>query len=197
MKIIITQQQFNLIVETKSKNIDCEMCDHSWDIEQKGKHPFLCHNCGYDNKSKKYNKKELDKPSIVQSKYQSFSDNLINLMKNFKTVDLLSCNLNNSKFIEEVKKIEEDLNIDIRYSLDQTGNINGDWVLESDNVDIMNFYFTDKIKNWKGVLADSINGIALENGYEAQVRPRSGLALKNGITVLNTPGTIDSDNIVY
>ena len=61
MKIIITQQQFNLIVETKSKNIDCEMCDHSWDIEQKDKHPFLCHNCGYDNKSKKYNKKELDK----------------------------------------------------------------------------------------------------------------------------------------
>jgi dUTP pyrophosphatase len=30
-------------------------------------------------------------------------------------------------------------------------------------------------------------------GYEAQVRPRSGLALKNGITVLNTPGTIDAD----
>ncbi|MDA0902109.1 MAG: dUTP diphosphatase [Proteobacteria bacterium] len=35
--------------------------------------------------------------------------------------------------------------------------------------------------------------IALEKGYEAQIRPRSGLALKNGITVLNTPGTIDSD----
>jgi dUTP pyrophosphatase len=35
--------------------------------------------------------------------------------------------------------------------------------------------------------------IALEKGFEAQVRPRSGLALKNGITVLNTPGTIDSD----
>ena len=35
--------------------------------------------------------------------------------------------------------------------------------------------------------------IALERGYEAQIRPRSGLALKNGITVLNTPGTIDSD----
>ena len=35
--------------------------------------------------------------------------------------------------------------------------------------------------------------IALEKGYEAQVRPRSGLALKNGVTVLNTPGTIDSD----
>ena len=33
--------------------------------------------------------------------------------------------------------------------------------------------------------------MALPPGYEAQVRPRSGLALKNGVTVLNTPGTID------
>lgn len=35
--------------------------------------------------------------------------------------------------------------------------------------------------------------IALPAGYEAQVRPRSGLALKHGITLLNTPGTIDAD----
>ncbi len=35
--------------------------------------------------------------------------------------------------------------------------------------------------------------IALPQGYEAQVRPRSGLALKHGITLLNTPGTIDAD----
>jgi dUTP pyrophosphatase len=35
--------------------------------------------------------------------------------------------------------------------------------------------------------------IELPEGYEAQVRPRSGLALKYGITVLNTPGTIDAD----
>ena len=35
--------------------------------------------------------------------------------------------------------------------------------------------------------------IALEPGYEAQVRPRSGLALKHGVTCLNSPGTIDSD----
>jgi len=34
---------------------------------------------------------------------------------------------------------------------------------------------------------------AIPSGYEIQVRPRSGLALKNGITVLNTPGTIDAD----
>lgn len=35
--------------------------------------------------------------------------------------------------------------------------------------------------------------IALPKGYEAQVRPRSGLALRHGISVLNTPGTIDAD----
>lgn len=35
--------------------------------------------------------------------------------------------------------------------------------------------------------------IELPNGYEAQVRPRSGMAIKQGITCLNTPGTIDSD----
>lgn len=35
--------------------------------------------------------------------------------------------------------------------------------------------------------------IALPQGFEAQIRPRSGLALKNGITLVNTPGTIDAD----
>ena len=35
--------------------------------------------------------------------------------------------------------------------------------------------------------------IALPRGYEAQIRPRSGLALKHGVTLLNTPGTIDAD----
>jgi dUTP pyrophosphatase len=35
--------------------------------------------------------------------------------------------------------------------------------------------------------------VALPPGYEAQVRPRSGLALKHGVTVLNSPGTVDSD----
>jgi dUTP pyrophosphatase len=35
--------------------------------------------------------------------------------------------------------------------------------------------------------------VAVDDGYEVQVRPRSGLAYKNGVTVLNTPGTIDPD----
>ena len=39
--------------------------------------------------------------------------------------------------------------------------------------------------------------LAIPNGYEVQVRPRSGLALKHGITVLNSPGTIDSNYTDY
>lgn len=45
----------------------------------------------------------------------------------------------------------------------------------------------------KSVLINTGMAIALPQGYEAQVRPRSGLALKHGVTVLNSPGTIDSD----
>ena len=49
------------------------------------------------------------------------------------------------------------------------------------------------IKSLERKLVPTGIAIALPTGYEAQVRPRSGLALKNGITVLNTPGTIDAD----
>lgn len=43
------------------------------------------------------------------------------------------------------------------------------------------------------VLIPTSFAVAIPEGYEIQVRPRSGLAIKNGITVLNSPGTIDSD----
>ena len=43
------------------------------------------------------------------------------------------------------------------------------------------------------VLVPTALKIALPTGYEAQIRPRSGLALKHGITLVNTPGTIDAD----
>lgn len=48
---------------------------------------------------------------------------------------------------------------------------------------------------WSGGRACIPTGLsmAIPRGYELQIRPRSGLALKNGITVLNTPGTIDSE----
>ena len=49
------------------------------------------------------------------------------------------------------------------------------------------------IQPFERVLIPSGLFIELPEGYEAQIRPRSGLALKQGITCLNTPGTIDSD----
>lgn len=49
------------------------------------------------------------------------------------------------------------------------------------------------LKPLERVLVPTGVHIALPVGYEAQVRPRSGLAIKKGITVLNTPGTIDAD----
>lgn len=49
------------------------------------------------------------------------------------------------------------------------------------------------IKPMQRALVKTGFAIALPTGFEAQVRPRSGLALKHGITVLNSPGTIDAD----
>ena len=56
-------------------------------------------------------------------------------------------------------------------------------------------YLDDSIvlKPFQRVLVKTGLFISLHPGYEAQVRPRSGLALKKGISVLNTPGTIDAD----
>jgi dUTP pyrophosphatase len=50
-----------------------------------------------------------------------------------------------------------------------------------------------KIRPLERVLVPTGLSIELPEGYEAQIRPRSGIAIKKGITVLNSPGTIDSD----
>ena len=50
-----------------------------------------------------------------------------------------------------------------------------------------------KVNAGKKIIVPTGIAIALPKNYEAQIRPRSGLAAKNGISVLNTPGTIDSD----
>ena len=56
-------------------------------------------------------------------------------------------------------------------------------------------YVTQDIELQQGVrvLAPTGISLALPQGFEGQVRPRSGLAIKYGVTVLNAPGTIDSD----
>ena len=50
-----------------------------------------------------------------------------------------------------------------------------------------------KIRPWEREIIPCGISIAMPKGLEAQIRPRSGLAFKHGITILNTPGTIDSD----
>lgn len=49
------------------------------------------------------------------------------------------------------------------------------------------------LKPWERVLVPTGLYISLPKGSEAQIRPRSGMALKQGVTVLNSPGTIDAD----
>lgn len=49
------------------------------------------------------------------------------------------------------------------------------------------------IKPFKRAIIPTGLSFSIPKGYEVQIRPRSGLAAKNGVTVLNTPGTIDSD----
>jgi hypothetical protein len=94
--------------------------------------------------------------NLIRDKYRYFNDEIIDLIKEIGsglTVDLLSCDLKDDKFKEEVAKIESDLNINIRYSVDQTGNNpQGNWVLESDDVNIKDLYFSETIDQWSGVL---------------------------------------------
>ena len=59
MKIVITKDQLKTIRENASKEFNCEKCEHSWEIETKDKHPYLCHMCGWDSDEERYNDKEL------------------------------------------------------------------------------------------------------------------------------------------
>lgn len=64
----------------------------------------------------------------------------------------------------------------------------------SAGMDLRAFIESDiTLKSLERVLVTTGLFIELPEGYEAQIRPRSGLAFKNGVTVLNSPGTIDAD----
>ena len=65
---------------------------------------------------------------------------------------------------------------------------------DSSGLDICAYIQEEQVLSpFKRVLIPTGFCMELPEGYEAQIRPRSGLALKHGITVLNTPGTIDAD----
>lgn len=49
------------IAEIAGTSVDCQMCEHGWDIDEKDPHPYLCHNCGYDNQKLEYDYDEWNK----------------------------------------------------------------------------------------------------------------------------------------
>ncbi len=125
------------------------------------------------------------------SEFSYFSDNLIELLQNVKekskdlTLDLLSCDINNIYFASEVKKIENKFGIKVRFSVNKTGNISGDWILESDNTNIKDFYFNDDINNWKHTLAGGMTTDYLVTNY-GDYFEKSGLItkIKDNVTTL-------------
>ena len=68
-------------------------------------------------------------------------------------IDLITCNLSSDDFIEEINGLKKLYpNVTIEYSLDETGILPGNWILESSGVDIKGIYFTEKIDNWRHTL---------------------------------------------
>ena len=58
MKILLTEKQADRIFNNK---IECEKCEHSWKKEDGDSHPYLCHDCGWDQDKKVYDKENLHK----------------------------------------------------------------------------------------------------------------------------------------
>ncbi|MBT4922774.1 MAG: dUTP diphosphatase [Rickettsiales bacterium] len=82
----------------------------------------------------------------------------------------------------QIKQLKSDINIP-KYATSDSAGFDLEAANEEDIIIAPN----------KTALIPTGLAIALPQGYEAQVRPRSGLAYKNSVTVLNTPGTIDAD----
>jgi len=61
MKVIVTNKQLQLLRESAPKEVSCEKCDHSWEIDKDDAHPYLCHMCGYESSKDEYNYDELEK----------------------------------------------------------------------------------------------------------------------------------------
>jgi hypothetical protein len=100
------------------------------------------------------NCKENDPDLISWSNIISFFTQLKELYST-STIDLISCRLyNNPEWVYIIQKLEEKIGINIRASSNDTGNLKsgGDWIQESDGVDIKYIYFTESINNFVGLL---------------------------------------------
>jgi hypothetical protein len=165
-QILINSFNSDIIIKKQSENSTIDDLLLNLDLSEISHIAFIYHWDGTKTIPFFY-----DMDSFYQNHlYDFFSNELIDLFtrirnsRNDLMVDLLSCNLNDEFFIEDVKKIENDLDIDIRYSIDETGNTpGGNWILESDNIDVKDLYFNENINLWNDILTASINNIQLEN----------------------------------
>jgi alpha-tubulin suppressor-like RCC1 family protein/uncharacterized protein YjdB len=94
---------------------------------------------------------------IYNDQYTFFSQEFINYLSEYKsniTIDFITCSLNKlPNFINELSIIKELLpNITFNYSINQTGNSPGDWIMESSNENIKKIYFNDNIINYTYIL---------------------------------------------
>lgn len=171
---------------------------------------FIYHNPGYSKlpfyNDENYSINNLEPPKLIINKYKYFSNNIIDIINNITpniTIDLLTCNLNNEDFKKEVEQIESDLNINIRYSIDQTGNnsLNTNWILESDNIDVKNLYFNDNINNWNVILTGDITN-SLNSIYITITNPNAAggktytLTQNCNLSDIITSGTIDGTEYI-
>ena len=80
------------IAEIAGTSVDCQMCEHSWDIDENDPHPYLCHNCGYDNQKMEYDYDEWNKWKELegikeQKRIEYYENHLKNLVpSNFSVI---------------------------------------------------------------------------------------------------------------
>ena len=162
--ILVNSFTDDCLVRTVSEDSTIEELTNGIDVTGLNNIAFVWHYPGYCRLPFFYDEgtDEVETPSHIY-----FSKHIVEFMKSLPDgckVDLLSCNLNTSHFMDEVQTLENECGVDIRYSLDQTGNDpDGNWVLESDNVNIKAVYFKTSIATWSGILSQAITPYDIAN----------------------------------
>lgn len=141
----------------------------------------------------------------IGTEYRIFNKGIIEWITKMKEtnssleiIDLLTCNIPSAIGNAERTIVTNETGLTLRYSLDQTGNSpNGNWVLESDGVDVKSLYFTDDIENWDDVLDNQLRLNIIDYAINRVDGYGSNIILNNNndlyITVQNTT-QVDASN---
>lgn len=137
----------------------------------------------------------------INQKYIWYSQLLINYFKQLKQngveqVDLITCRLNNLSFIKETKQLSDEIGIKIEYSTNQTGIGNdADWILESNNTNLIGTMFKPDVTLWKHKLDSFITFVTPSEilpffNTSGSVLPMGSLTYHNGCYELTHDVTI-------